>query len=113
GVIYDPAGKNPLHGVLAYVPNYPLGDFHPGAECVGCAALYDSPVAIAVTDAQGRFTITNMPVGKNVPLVVQVGKWRMLYKLSNVQSCQANDAATLAGGPLHLPRNHAEGDLPN
>jgi hypothetical protein len=54
-----------------------------------------------------------MPVGKNIPLIVQVGKWRHVYKLSNVQPCVTNDAEQLAGARLRMPKNHTEGDIPN
>jgi hypothetical protein len=37
----------------------------------------------------------------------------MVYKLSNVTQCTDNDAEALAGGRLHLPRNHTEGHIPN
>jgi hypothetical protein len=74
---------------------------------------YTAPVVSAVTDEGGNFTITDMPVGKDIPLVVQVGKWRKVYKLSNVSQCTTNDAASLAGGKLRLPKNHTEGSIPN
>ena len=37
----------------------------------------------------------------------------MQYTLSNVAQCVDNDAATLAGARLRMPRNHTEGDIPN
>jgi len=30
----------------------------------------------AVTATNGTFTLTNMPVGTDIPLVIQAGKWR-------------------------------------
>jgi hypothetical protein len=113
GTVYDPAGQLPLYNVTVYVPGKPLASLSQGPSCGACSSLYSSPFASAVTDASGHFTIENMPVGQDIPLVVQIGKWRMQYRLSNVAACAANDAASLIGGKLRLPKNHVEGDLPN
>jgi hypothetical protein len=113
GTVYDPAGKIPLWGVSVYVPNDPPVKFMDGVSCGSCSSLYTSPVVSALTDEGGQFKITNMPAGQNVPLIVQVGKWRMVYKLSNVAACTSSDAASLAGTKLRMPRNHTEGDMPN
>ncbi len=113
GKVYDPAGKIPLYNVAVYVPNTAPVALPQGVMCGSCSSWYTSPVVSAVTDAGGNFTIKNMPVGPDVPLIVQVGKWRKQYKLSNVAMCAENDAASLAGGQLRMPRNHMEGDIPN
>jgi hypothetical protein len=120
GTVYDPAGKNPLYGITVYVPSVPPGDLPPGAGCYTCASLYQSgmPIAYAVTDALGKFTLTGVPDGQNIPLVVQVGKWRKQYVLPTVNKCADNAAAAAAtkiAAPavLRLPKNRTEGDLPN
>ncbi len=113
GTVYDPAGAIPLWGVSVYVPNDAPKDLPDGADCGSCSSWYTSPVASALTDEAGQFKITNMPVGTNIPLIVQVGKWRMVYKLSNVKACVENDSAALAGTKLRMPRNHMEGHIPN
>jgi len=119
GTVYDPAGRNPLYGIVVYVPSVPPGPL-PAGLCYSCSALYDSgmPIAYTVTDAAGNFTLTGVPDGANIPLVVQVGKWRMQYTLPNVSKCQDNDgkvAAAMIAAPnvLRLPKNHTEGDIPN
>jgi hypothetical protein len=113
GTVYDPAGKIPLWGVAVYVPNDTPQKFTDGVSCGSCSSLYTSPVVSTLTDEGGQFKLTNMPVGDNVPLIVQVGKWRMQYKLKTVAQCASNDAASLTGTKLRMPRNHMEGDLPN
>jgi hypothetical protein len=113
GTVYDPAGKIPLYNVAVYVPNITPQPLPMGVSCGSCSSWYTMPVASALTDEGGNFTISNMPVGPNIPLVVQVGKWRMQYKLSNVTKCTNNDASALAGAKLRMPRNHMEGDIPN
>jgi hypothetical protein len=120
GTVYDPAGRNPLYGIVVYVPSVPPAALPAGAGCYSCSDLYDSgaPIANTVTDADGKFTLTGVPDGSNIPLVVQVGKWRMQYVLPNVSKCQDNDAkmatAKIAAPQvLRLPRNTSEGDIPN
>jgi hypothetical protein len=113
GTVLDPAGKLPLYNVAVYVPKTAPGPLPEGVSCGDCTTWYTNPLVSAVTDAGGNFTITNMPVGTNIPLVVQVGKWRKIYSLSNVTQCVTNDAASLAGGPLRLPKNRSEGSIPN
>ena len=95
-----------------YVPNGAAIALETGASCSSCSALYSSPVAGAVTDATGHFTITKAPSGKNIPLIVQIGKWRMQYVIPEVTACAANDAPSLTKQILRLPKNHTEGDIP-
>lgn len=113
GTVYDPAGKIPLYNVSVYVPNTIPQALPQGVDCGSCSTWYTSPVVSAVTDPGGNFTITNMPVGANIPLIVQVGKWRMQYTLSNVVQCVENQAETLTGKKLQMPHNHMVGDIPN
>jgi hypothetical protein len=119
GQVFDPAGKNPLYGVTVYVPSTPPGPLPEGAGCYSCSALYlGNGIAFAVTDADGKFTITGVPDGSNIPLVVQVGKWRMQYVMPTVNKCADNPASAAtaklaAPAVLRLPKNHGEGDIPN
>ncbi len=120
GTVYDPAGRNPLYGIVVFVPSIPPAALPAGAGCYSCSSLYDSgaPIAYTVTDADGKFTLTGVPDGDKIPLVVQVGKWRMQYTLPTVTKCQDNDAKVAAASiaapnVLRLPKNHMEGDIPN
>jgi hypothetical protein len=111
GKVYDPAGNNPLYNVVVYVPNAAVQPLSKGASCESCSSLYSGkPIAVAQTDSLGRFTLKNAPDGANIPLVVQIGKWRRQYTLPNVTRCQDNPQADKM---LRLPRNRMEGDLPN
>ncbi len=111
GTVYDPAGKRPVYGAVAYVPSTTPEPVVRGAACYSCADLYSGdPVASAVTDAGGNFRIMDAPDGTSIPLVVQVGKWRRQFVLPSVARC----ASTLVPDrTLTLPRNGGEGDLPN
>jgi hypothetical protein len=114
GVVYDPAGNDPLYGIVAYVPSTATGPITTGASCAACNSFYSgNPIAYAVTDADGKFTITGVPDGANIPLVIQVGKWRMQYVIPSVTKCIDNDAALLLNTTLKLPNNHTVGDIPS
>ncbi|HEY3452583.1 MAG TPA: hypothetical protein VGK67_39935 [Myxococcales bacterium] len=109
GVVYDPAGLNPLYNVFVFVPNGTPAAFPNGATCDKCAdALSGYPLVTTVTDEKGAFKLTNVPVGTNIPVVIQTGKWRRQIKV-NTQACvDVPIAATLT----RLPRNKSEGDIP-
>jgi hypothetical protein len=111
GVVLDPAGRNPLYNVVVYVPNEPVLALPSGASCDDCTALYTGhPIATALTDATGRFVLENAPVGSDIPLVIQVGKWRKQVTVPSVTGCQDNPQPD---GSLRLPRNRSEGDIPS
>jgi hypothetical protein len=114
GTVYDPAEKNPLYGIVVYVPSETPAAIATGASCYSCNSLYTgNPIAFAVTDSAGHFTIHGVPDGANIPLVVQVGKWRMQYTVPSVTACKANDPAALLKTKLKLPNNHTVGDIPS
>jgi len=101
---------DPIYNALVYVPNGPLTAFAPGVSCDHCGAeVSGQPLAVANTAADGTFTLTNVPVGANIPLVIQLGRWRRVVTIPNVAAC------TTTALPLDLtrmPRNQGEGDIP-
>ncbi len=111
GKVYDPGGNVPLYNAIVYVPNAALQPIPSGASCGACGSLISgNPVAIAVTAADGSFTLNNVPAGAAIPLVVQIGKWRRKVTLPIVPPC-TNTAITDAN-VTRLPRNQSEGELP-
>lgn len=110
GKVYDPAGNNPLYNVVVYVPNAPLQALPVGVSCDACNDLYSGqPIATALTDAAGSFVLQNVPEGVDVPIVLQIGKWRRQLVLPSVTACQDNPQPD---GTLRLPKNRGEGDIP-
>jgi hypothetical protein len=112
GVVYDPAGKLPLYNVFAYVPNgkpEPIAAGHP--VCSACQApASGSPIVWSSSDASGRFHISGVPAGDDVPLVLQLGKWRRQIVIPHIEACQDNviDDPSL----VRLPAKASEGDMP-
>jgi hypothetical protein len=111
GTIYDPAGKVPLYNVIVYVPNTALDPIPEGASCDKCGATVSgSPIATALTDETGAFRLANVPVGRDIPLVIQVGKWRREIKVPTVAAC--TDTPLTDPALTRLPRSRSEGHLP-
>jgi hypothetical protein len=113
GTVFAPQGTDPLFGALVYVPNGPVQPFTPGVACGDCSAqVTGAPLVSAVTGADGTFTITNMPVGPNIPLVIQNGRWRRQFTIPNVPACVDTPLPTSGPGQIRMPRTKAEGDIP-
>lgn len=123
GTVYDPAGVTPLQGVYVYIPNTKPEAIAAGnPSCTQCPApASGSPVIGALTDANGKFTLqrgTNdaagVPSGTDIPLVLQVGKWRRQLTIPSVTACTANDLPDPASrtDKVRLPAKTSEGDMP-
>jgi hypothetical protein len=115
GKVYDPAGKVPLYNISVYVPNKALAGYTDGPTCESCATMLSGdPVVQATTDASGTFILGDVngdvPSGDNIPLVIQVGKWRREITLPHVDAC--TETALDDPSLLRLPRNQQEGHLP-
>jgi hypothetical protein len=119
GTVYDPAGNNPLYNAYVYIPEDPnaaLPAFASGASCDTCGGSGSLHALQATqTDANGRFTLSNVPTGTDIPVVVQMGKWRREIRLTSVASCLSNTITGNCTAPnpadciFRLPRNQRDG----
>ncbi|HSQ64556.1 MAG TPA: hypothetical protein VLM85_15135, partial [Polyangiaceae bacterium] len=98
---------DPVPNVLVYVPNGTVQAFTKGVQCNQCGAdVSGSPLVMTNTAVDGTFSLSNVPVGSNIPVVIQLGRWRRQLTF-NVSAC-----TTQALGDIHMPRNKSEGDIP-
>jgi hypothetical protein len=102
---------DPIYNAIVYVPNAPVQAFLPGVACDMCggAIASGSPIVTAISGYDGKFTLKNVPVGDNIPLVIQIGRWRRQVVIPKVMPCVDNP---LAAEMTRLPRNKSEGDIP-
>ena len=110
GTVYAPNGTLKLYGVDVYVPRSDPGPLVEGVRCEQCSAgLQGGSFAQTRTDKNGHFVLENVPATANIPLVIQIGKWRRQITVPTVAACQ--DLA-LPVADTRLPKDRSEGDLP-
>jgi len=115
GKVYDPAGKNPLQNIVVFVPEdvTTLPNIVPGTStCSSCDTSIGNFVTFAFTGADGSFKLPGVPTGHNVPLVLQIGKWRKVMTVPDVVDCGTTQLPSSGKGQARLPASHMEGDMP-
>jgi hypothetical protein len=111
GTVYAPNGTLPLYGIQVYIPNVPVVPPPSGAVCDRCRdSLPGFPLSLTETDENGHFTMTNVPAGADIPVILSSGKWRREITIQNVPQC--TDTA-LTAEQTHLPKNQSEGNMPD
>jgi len=110
GTVLAPNGTLKLYGVDVYVPRSDPGPLPDGVQCTSCAENLPGGAYVQTrTDENGHFTLENVPATTNVPIVIQIGKWRRQLTLPNVAACQD---LPLPETETRLPKDRSEGDLP-
>jgi len=112
GIVRTAASSNPdpVYNAVVYAPKGPIEAFPEGLSCDRCGVIPPSKAwASTATGPDGTFTLKNVPFGHDVPLVVQVGRWRREIVVPEVKEC--------ADTPLppeltRLPRKQSEGNIP-
>ncbi len=111
GTVYDPAGRVPLYNAVVYVAEEAdLPELNGRAQCESCSAHFPNKNVWSVTLSKpdGTFLLTDVPVGDEIPIVIQLGKWRRVLRVK-VAPCTNTP---LSAADTHLPRNSSEGSLP-
>jgi sugar lactone lactonase YvrE len=130
GKVYAPNGTDPLPNILVYIPTATLTPLTDGVSSTNpvvddsATLVSGSPLVQVITAADGSFTLTNVPPGANIPLVIQAGRWRREFIISTVGSCQntaltnvtQGGASSLAGygetSTVRFAQTQGEGDIP-
>ncbi len=110
GTVYAPNGIDPLPNITVYIPNAAVDPFPPNPSPAQCQAPgtppLGSPLVGTTTGVDGKFILTNVPVGANIPLVIQSGRWRRQLVIPGTTGCADTPFDT------RFPRNQSEGDIP-
>lgn len=109
GTVNIPAGNLPINNAQVYIP---VGATMPGPPKppVSCDSCVSQPSPFSTTtDVNGRFVLKDVPSGQNIPLIVQVGKWRRTITIPSIADCTTTQ---LAANETRLPRNQSEGYIP-
>ena len=120
GTVYIPAGTLPLYNAKVYIPTDPdpanLPAITTGVDlvngsCDRCdTSQMTNVVSSAVTDLNGKFSLSPVPVGVSFPLVIRSGKWRRVVMVNPIAA--ACTATPLTSEQTRLPRNQSEGNIP-
>src|SRR5262249_11185018 len=79
-----------------------------GVSCDQCdASVTGSPLISVTTGVDGTFQLDNAPCGVDVPVVIQLGRWRRQITVPGVKCCTST---TLTADLTHLPRKHTATD---
>ncbi len=98
GTLPKYGNPDPIPNVLVYVPNGTVKAFTKGVQCSQCGAdVSGNPLVETTTGVDGTFTLTNVPVGNNIPVVIQLGRWRRQVSF-NVTGC-----VSTAVGDIRMP----------
>ncbi len=112
GYVYAPNGTLPLYDVQVFIPNAPLDPFPKGVQCQNCGTpISGAPITTALSDSTGAFKLTGVPTGTNIPIVVQLGKWRRETYIPKVTGCTNN--VLTDPNMTRLPKTQKEGSMPH
>ncbi len=110
---------DPIPNALVYIPTQPLdsldGQLPDGGvtnqvTCDRCIDGVSGQPLVSTTSAiNGTFTLENTPCGIDVPVVIQLGKWR---RKVTIPSPACNVTTTLTRAQSRLAREQGEGGVP-
>lgn len=108
GTVFAPNGTDPLPNVTVYIPTTSVDPFQPGVSCpIAGSPPSGTPLVGTITNVKGGFTLINVPVAINVPIVAVSGRWRVQ---GTVDTTGAACGTTVYN--MRMPQNHTQGDIP-
>jgi hypothetical protein len=117
GKVTIPSGTLPLYNAKVFIPagtSLP-GAPNTGASCDRCDSVTDA-VTSTTTDYNGNFTLTGVPSGQNIPIVIRVGKWQRIITVADMAKGEPAigdcTTTTVDAVKTRLPRNKTEGNIP-
>jgi hypothetical protein len=112
GTVRTPAkiDPDPLYNAVVFVPGEELTPFSAGVTCDRCGNVSGKPLAATLSGSDGTFKLDDVPAGHDIPLVVQMGRWRRQVTIPEIVACQDN---ALPAELTRFPRNKTEGDIPH
>jgi hypothetical protein len=111
GTVFMPNGRLTLPQVEIYIPNgSPTSLPAPPTHARCNQAPSGHPIAATLSGDDGTFTLHNVPVGQNIPVVLLAGKWRRQVVIPVVAACTDN---ALPPELSRMPRVRSEGDIPH
>ena len=112
GVVYDPAGT--IRSTTSSSTSRTTRCSRSSRASSATSAAWSRaarPSSRRSPDSNGRFVLTNAPAGQNIPLVLQLGKWRKQVVIpaghppARTRSCPIRAV-------MRLPAKQSEGDMP-
>jgi len=101
---------DPIYNAIVYIPNGEVEPFEKGVGCDKCGTpVSGKPLTVALTNERGEFTLEDVPSGEDIPLVIQIGRWRRQVTVPSIDECTENEVSTEL---TRLPRSSKEGDIP-
>ncbi len=94
---------DPIYNAEVYIPSGSIDAITTGATCDQCTTPQAAYVS-TTTAIDGTFTLNDPPSGSNIPVVIQLGKWRRVSYVT-VTPCIDN---ALTADQTRLPRKQAE-----
>jgi hypothetical protein len=109
GRVFAPEGTIPLYNAIVYIPNSKPDPFNDGATCDQCGKVTGHPITTTLTNEKGEFHLDGVPVGQDIPIVFQIGKWRRQVTAPILSACSDNH---IDPALTRMPRSRDEGDIP-
>jgi hypothetical protein len=114
GTVYAPNGTDPIPNILVYIPTTSLTAFTDGVSPSNpvlddeANLVSGSPLVQTTTAVDGAFTLTNVPPGSDIPLVIQAGRWRRELVISSVAACTNTPVTTVTQGGFSSLADYGE-----